>query len=584
MIEPLDPFSEVVDEKRRWLPEWYSWLKQLTTLISAVPEPETSTALPLMTVAELPSAFGNEGVLIGITDSTINTWGDVVVGGGFYHVLVYSNGTDWLVTSADTRVPWFSVMADKINMLRYNDNYTIVSTTIQGWDKFHLSGGVVTPAATIAPDGTLTGTNIKEDGASDLHAVIQQISRGPKVPLIYRVALYAKQKERTRVAVYITDNGGQTCVTIFDLAGVQVGVANTAVGADMVAGPASIVPAAEGWCLCKMDFTYGGASAPFALWIMPDSGSGVGAASYNYAGDGASGIYLWKSSLLPAAAWNIGHRTFFDDFLSTDTIDMADSRAAGFNWYVHNAWPDNVSSVGTPWVSCVPTNSASISVSSSVLSMAYDSSGFSQVLNSVGFKGSSPGYVGHTFKPPMLWECSAKIDPAHAIGPGNPPGAAWAFWSAPIEFLTGLTGVSGRFVEWDITEAFPGVGSLGSSWTIHDWPGNQNIGGSMDAGRFGPQAIDFTQFHLYQGLWLTQAFNGGVYGWFMHFFDGVVISSGADVAYSATTLPSDPGFGGPIIGQWFPGEIQNFGMILGAGGNPGNPFPVQIDYVAVWQP
>lgn len=29
--EPLDPFSEVVDERRRWTPDWYAWLKEFVT-------------------------------------------------------------------------------------------------------------------------------------------------------------------------------------------------------------------------------------------------------------------------------------------------------------------------------------------------------------------------------------------------------------------------------------------------------------------------------------------------------------------------------------------------------------------------
>jgi len=33
-IKPLDPYSEVVDNRRRWQPDWYSWLQDLTTVVN----------------------------------------------------------------------------------------------------------------------------------------------------------------------------------------------------------------------------------------------------------------------------------------------------------------------------------------------------------------------------------------------------------------------------------------------------------------------------------------------------------------------------------------------------------------------
>jgi hypothetical protein len=33
--QPRDPYSEVVNTERRWVPEWYTWLKELVDGINA---------------------------------------------------------------------------------------------------------------------------------------------------------------------------------------------------------------------------------------------------------------------------------------------------------------------------------------------------------------------------------------------------------------------------------------------------------------------------------------------------------------------------------------------------------------------
>ena len=42
-ISALDPFSEVVSDVRRWNPEWYSWVRDVTAALSP-PAPVTTTA------------------------------------------------------------------------------------------------------------------------------------------------------------------------------------------------------------------------------------------------------------------------------------------------------------------------------------------------------------------------------------------------------------------------------------------------------------------------------------------------------------------------------------------------------------
>jgi hypothetical protein len=85
MTKLLDPFSEVVDEQRRWIPDWYKWLQ-------GVADP------PRIKVAGLPPAARlGPGARAFATDATVTTFATAVVGGGTNFVPVYSDGTVWRI-------------------------------------------------------------------------------------------------------------------------------------------------------------------------------------------------------------------------------------------------------------------------------------------------------------------------------------------------------------------------------------------------------------------------------------------------------------------------------------------------------
>jgi hypothetical protein len=62
-------------------------------------EQSTGYNLTPVTVAELPTTFGI-GTIACITDSTVNTWGGVVAGGGTFTVLAWFDGANWKVMAA----------------------------------------------------------------------------------------------------------------------------------------------------------------------------------------------------------------------------------------------------------------------------------------------------------------------------------------------------------------------------------------------------------------------------------------------------------------------------------------------------
>ncbi len=82
---PLNAFSEVVDENRRWNPDWYRWLGDLS-----IPIVGKVTDLP-------PAAQEGTGARGFVTDATATTFLSVVAGGGANKVPVVSDGTNWLI-------------------------------------------------------------------------------------------------------------------------------------------------------------------------------------------------------------------------------------------------------------------------------------------------------------------------------------------------------------------------------------------------------------------------------------------------------------------------------------------------------
>lgn len=68
-----------------------SGLRVLNTMRQALLQQVTAT-----TYAHLPSP-ATEGMVYAVTDSTVNTWGSTIAGGGTNHVLAYFNGVNWTV-------------------------------------------------------------------------------------------------------------------------------------------------------------------------------------------------------------------------------------------------------------------------------------------------------------------------------------------------------------------------------------------------------------------------------------------------------------------------------------------------------
>jgi hypothetical protein len=69
---------------------WSQWMNALRAAVNLTP----GNSLPVL-VADLPQPV--TGMMIVVTDSTTNTWGAIVTGGGLLTVAAFYNGSNWTV-------------------------------------------------------------------------------------------------------------------------------------------------------------------------------------------------------------------------------------------------------------------------------------------------------------------------------------------------------------------------------------------------------------------------------------------------------------------------------------------------------
>lgn len=70
--KPLDPYSEVVDANRRWVPDWYEWLRELVETVTGITGDSgggTTTTPPAVTISDVAPASPRAGMLWWENDS-----------------------------------------------------------------------------------------------------------------------------------------------------------------------------------------------------------------------------------------------------------------------------------------------------------------------------------------------------------------------------------------------------------------------------------------------------------------------------------------------------------------------------------
>jgi peptidoglycan hydrolase-like protein with peptidoglycan-binding domain len=465
-----------------------------------------------------------------------------------------ATSTDQAFTTATNFLPG---AVGEINMFASPKNFEI------DWTLGNV-GDTSFSTKTIAPDGTDTGEKFIENTATSAYHVIDQEITKPSASVEYTETIWAKQAGRTRIVLAFdnpTENAGT--YVVFDLVGGQVGVPITNWGnGSYVGDSATIESAGDGWYRCQFIVTTDSYNETIVSF-RPDGGSGTQAIDQQYTGDGSSGVYIWQASLVPAAAWSYSALPFSDNFTSTSTIDINDTRAPGYNWYVHNSWP-----TGGDWLAASSTQPGDISLSSDGLALATDRSGFSEGLNTAVTNGGS-GYIGQAFGGGFYFQTEFKYDPTLAL---SGMGAWPTIW---LESVEGEDGSSSDFVEKDVFEAYPtGTGTLTPYSNLHEW------GRSPDGHYETPDILSITpdsNFHTIGILWVPTSLDQGT-GLYQVYWDGVE-QTNVEVTYS-TSSPALPGASPDNPdGLYSVADNQLFSIIIGAGPN----WPITVKYADLWQ-
>lgn len=262
---------------------------------------------------------------------------------------------------------------------------------------------------------------------------------------------------------------------------------------------------------------------------------------------------------------------FWDHFTSSSTIDLANSGAAGFKWYL------------TDGVQAGPSNASDLSVSNSVLHINGNTALAHIQLSTAVCNKTAHTFNGNAFSGGGYF--SAKMAFAKAQATSTSDG--WpAFWSVALNsrIFDGDVSLT-RYIEPDFFEAFPtGVGTISPTMDMHDWDvaTSQNRGLSNSVVTLpGTPSLTLSDFHVYGTLIVPTTKNSGI-GLVKRYFDGQHIAS-ADVSFTTNTDSSPVSSGGPnpsANGVFSIFDSQSVFINLGAGNLAAN--ALYVDYVSVW--
>jgi surface protein len=176
----------------------------------------------------------------------------------------------------EPRITFDAVTGECLGLMREAQRTNLVLRSEEfdnaSWGK---SGTTVTPNVIIAPDGTLTTDKLIETATTGFHS-INQMAGTVGVAKVF--SIYAKYAERQSIVLGVVG-----------ILAISYNLTNGAI--TIIVGGASVLAsgvevAGNGWYRCWFSTT------AVKFQVFPAIGS-----TYNYAGNGTSGIYLWGAQL-----------------------------------------------------------------------------------------------------------------------------------------------------------------------------------------------------------------------------------------------------------------------------------------------
>jgi hypothetical protein len=162
------------------------------------------------------------------------------------------------------------------------------------WTQYGLAG------ITANVDGT--GDFIIEVSGGDFHQISQNVTKAAS-SIAYSLSVRCKlhpTNTRNRLVIGIQNgSGGSGVVAIYDIAGgLLEGVAPSAYGSGFSGGTGAFSSAGSGWYLCELNGVTTDTDTAVKAVFGLDAGSGTGATSTNYAGNGTSGLIIDQAILV----------------------------------------------------------------------------------------------------------------------------------------------------------------------------------------------------------------------------------------------------------------------------------------------
>ncbi len=300
-------------------------------------------------------------------------------------------------------------------------------------------------------------------------------------------------------------------------------------------------------------------------------------------------LALLLSSAFPAFGFdaanprNSGYEmTFDDEFDSVATIDLTNSQAPGFKWYVQYPYGG----------AAAPADR--FSISNGVITISPQTGDHTQWMMSTGTKGlNATGFVGQAFGGEWYIEARIAFDDSLVNKANGFP----AFWAEGLGHVmhggaiddqwTGqIAGyehwLEDDFFEYNVASA---VGANAFNSNVYDWYGKYPR--LRAVGPHYPQTIvlldptTWTSFHTIGRLHVPGTAQNGWVGIEKTFFDGVDVTNGhylQPYTWIGNQMPGTPPPSGTFL--YSIADSQSLVIVLGSGIGA----PLQVDYVRVWQP
>jgi hypothetical protein len=264
------------------------------------------------------------------------------------------------------------------------------------------------------------------------------------------------------------------------------------------------------------------------------------------------------------------HLVFRDEFNSPRTIDLNNTGAAGYNWYLQSFFD--------PKYNAKPSM---FSVSDGDITFLDCGNNWGEVLDSAHPFNNSHGFIGTVFSGGKGLYTEARIAFATQKNVGG-------WWSTSMKgetkvhnVMAGNPGhkeaIENDFMEYDQVHWGWPPNEWGS--TIHDWcDSNLANYNTMVA---CPVDTDFTKYHTYGMLWVPASAENGWHGYHQVYFDGQpqqAICWIGNQTYAAGVFPETS----ESMGSYLFSEMDNEQFMLILGGPQGGKPSMKVDYVRVY--